>query len=176
MSHWYPLLSVTVDKWHFLSKWFWSEVLRCKKPRTFVQYSNEALQVLYFFYCYCTFFSIQLNWLFPSKFVNDYIMFYCIMFETDVLVQTDRPILFKSAKMHFSNGLYAIELRTRYLIFIISQFENYICTVFFVRYPMVRSTGSIHLLLINKSIQVWDAWCAFDWHQQHFHTQTCRPK
>lgn len=48
----------------------------------------------YFFYFYCKCFSIQLIWLFPSKFVNDYIMFYCIMFETDVLVQTDRPIVF----------------------------------------------------------------------------------
>lgn len=142
MSHWYPLLSVTVDKWHFLSKWFWSEVLRCKKPRTFVQYSNEALQVLYFFYCYCTFFSIQLNWLFPSKFVNDYIMFYCIMFETDVLVQTDRPILFKSAKMHFSNGLYAIEIRTRSLIFHIHNFS--IRKLHLHRFLCKVSNGSIH--------------------------------
>lgn len=57
--------------------------------------SNIQMKHLkYFFYFYCKCFSIQLIWLFPSKFVNDYIMFYCIMFETDVLVQTDRPIVF----------------------------------------------------------------------------------
>lgn len=105
--------------------------------------SNIQMKHLkYFFYFYCKCFSIQLIWLFPSKFVNDYIMFYCIMFETDVLVQTDRPILFKSAKMHFSNGLYAIEIRTRSLIFHIHNFS--IRKLHLHRFLCKVSNGSIH--------------------------------